>query len=366
MLLENSRIVLKMSSLQWAHLLMPGVSFLICLITLIIQLCLIVRYWKKYTVSFDAIFVIFCVILCYATNVCSCLCGLLMETALPSCNVCNWAPLFNQLSYVTTKSAVYLFYLQRARLAQSFNPVIPNYCFTKIFPSFFVAIYIVFMLMFSIKDGDESHCVFTEDTLHIISNKWCNIDVPSNGHYYITGAIILELFVFLFFGYLFVKPLINLITSNERSFRETGLLDSIKTARTKSNNLSTQNINDSKYIQTQELKKALWYNVILSVLSLCGTSLTMVIWPLKPNSLWPIPYVDYMITTITTFFMLGRNRKYLYKTCCCCCWKVGHSVLYLNDELYDDDDSEDSVLSATGEYFKMKMQSRSSKKKNNK
>mmetsp|Transcript_62075 Transcript_62075/g.98788 ORF Transcript_62075/g.98788 Transcript_62075/m.98788 type:complete len:123 (+) Transcript_62075:3-371(+) len=87
-----------------------------------------------------------------------------------------------------------------------------------------------------------------------------------------------------------------------------------------------------------------------------------------------IPYCDYMTNSVTTFLMLGRNRKYLYKQwsklttycrwmCGRCCSRLciqmrthrestgrrTFSERYDANALFHDSRSDDSVLSATAE-----------------
>lgn len=382
------------STWSLSHALLPPISFITCLSILILQSIALLNYWKKYASNADTIFVMIVVMSCYLFNTLQSFIGCLLETALPTCNVCNWAPLLTQLLYATTRFVSYLFYLQRARLAQSFKPVIPNFCFNKLFPVIFIIIWLSVIALYSITGaGDKSDCVDIPSGQgpSFISNKWCYINTPSHGRYINIGAI-LELIVTLFFGYLFVQPLIRLIISNEKHLKlertytqdrsgRLSILDSIRninppfsspsqqklimssgtgkyTPSTQDRNKSGHSIisspnlisnntnntissspsriheNDTRYIQTQELKRALWYNVTLSILSLSACILTTLIWPINPRKLFWIPYTDYMTNTITTFFILGRNRKYIHKLCqkprnacyklfcllCCHCW----------------------------------------------
>ena len=376
-----------------SHALLPPISFITCLSILILQCIALINYWKKYASNADTIFVMVVVISCYLFNTIQSFLGCLLETALPACHVCDWAPLVTQLLYATTRFVSYLFYLQRARLAQSFKPIIPNFCFNKLFPIIFIVIWLSVMTLYSITGaGDISDCVDIPSGQGptFIAKKWCYINTPHHGRYINVGAI-LELLVTLFFGYLFVQPLIRLIISNEKHLKlertytqdrsgRLSILDSIRnmntpfgspsqqklimssgtgkyTPSTQSRNksmhtspnlmptVSNSNTNifssspsrmqdDIRYIQTQELKRALWYNVTLSILSLSACILTTLIWPINPRRLFWIPYTDYMTNTITTFFILGRNRKYVYKLCqkprnacykiwcfmCCNCW----------------------------------------------
>merc|ERR1719295_409993 len=109
--------------------------------------------------------------------------GNLMSSALPSCSVCSWAPLATQIVYTTRELSVYLFYLQRARLAQSFNPQIPLYCFTKLFPAFFLTAWISMSFVFIFREPDQSQCTITKEVGYS-----CFIITPSNGRYLNVGG----------------------------------------------------------------------------------------------------------------------------------------------------------------------------------
>merc|ERR550525_742553 len=97
---------------------------------------------------------------------------------------------------------------------------------------------------------------------------------------------------------------------------------------------------DTRFIQTQELKRALWYNVTLSLLSLIASILTMIIWPLSPQKLFWIPYCDYITNSVTTFLMLGRNRKYLNRTCGRC---IGQKICGFRKRIMQDHQAKHAV-----------------------
>eukprot|EP01084_Bolivina_argentea_P122491 217052_1 len=345
--------------LSWAHILLPPISLLICLSILLIQIIAVLCYWRKYSNTIDTIFVITCVMICFFSNTLQCLIGILLETALPNCGTCLWAPLFTQLLYISTRLFVYLFYLQRARLAQSFNPIIPNYYFTKLFPLIFLISYISIVLFFYFKEGNTSKCVNTNNEIpSIISEQWCEIKTPTNGYYFINIGALIEILVTIFFGYLFVSPLLKLIISNEKllkieqsyqitdtnhnrlsifdSFGKTQSFSPSNTRQFMRRNTSHSSVvgisnknllysprtdgnlniaNNTRYIQTIELKRALFYNIILSILSSIASVCTMIIWPMSPIKYFYIPYCDYIVNSITTFIMLGRNRKFIFVIC---------------------------------------------------
>ena len=311
--------------------LLPVLSLFVCLSVLICQIVAVICYWKKYSNTRDTLFIIICVIICFSSNTLQSLVGILLSTPRLSCNICKWAPLTSQCLYTTTRLFVYLFYLQRARLAQSFNPIIRRIYFTKIFPSIFSIIYVLFILFVIFKAGNQSECTLQK----------CFISPADNGYFLNIGAL-MEIFVCVFFGYLFVSPLVSIIHSNEKVLkleysqsnattnRRLSIFDSFKYSISPSSSYwkSTAYINtpsvhkypfytnsprDTRYTQNVDLKRALFYNVLLSIVSLMASVLTMVVWSRSPTKFHFIPYIDYMINSISPFLMLGRNRKFVWR-----------------------------------------------------
>jgi len=58
--------------------------------------------------------------------------------------------------------------------------------------------------------------------------------------------------------------------------------------------------------------QTLLYNIILSFTSLCVGGLTMIVWPLNSHKYWMIPFIDYLVSSLTAFIMLGRNRAFVF------------------------------------------------------
>ena len=360
------------------------ISTLICILVLIGQIFAASCHWQRYPWNRDTSLVLFLIFTIFTTNLCCCLCGLLLTFAIPNCDICNSVSIMIQLFYSTSKLSTYLFYLQRAKLAQisSNTPKIPFYCFTRVFPSIYIVIYIIFMSIFIFKGDaqDTSQCVDANIKIPFMNShidKWCKLDTKSS-QLYINSGIIIEISVTLFFTYLFSSPLFDLLrpintnknknhNNTETDDKHSKLLDSIsdndnnnayfwtKDLRKKSNLLNSakyeilnsdkskkinENTDDQKEFtmiiakdkgidilnenkelneQQKEIKRILIYNIILSLISFTFSSLLMLIWPMNPEFFWWLPWSDYMINSVTTFLMLGRNRKFLTKYIFCCC-----------------------------------------------
>jgi len=120
---------------------------LICILVFILQIFAASNHWQRYPWNRDTTLVLCLIFIIFFTNLCCCIFGLLLTFAIPNCDICNWTGIAIQILYATSKLATYLFYLQRAKLAQAFRPKISIYCFNKVFPIIYIIIYFVFGLI---------------------------------------------------------------------------------------------------------------------------------------------------------------------------------------------------------------------------
>jgi len=194
---------------------------------------------------------------------------------------------------------------------------------------------------------------------------------PAKHGLYIRLGLIVEFIVVIFFTYLFIQPLILLIlyfnpnqplhnksnfeynnyddnnnihnSGNNRSESEAGTVTKSMFKMLRDDDGYSQQSTGTFSIKRRKLQILLLSNVLLSFLSLICSSFTMILWPTNPTKFWVIPYVDYFVNSYSTFFMLGRNRKWIWNTglcilcrciwirkknpymnnngnsCCCCC-----------------------------------------------
>eukprot|EP01084_Bolivina_argentea_P072286 131264_1 len=343
------------------------VCFSICYFQAIAALC----HWNKYPWNSDTSLVLVVIFTIFIANLSCCIFGLLLTFAIPNCNICSWAGIVIQVLYSTSKLSTYLFYLQRAKLAQLFRQNIPNYYFNKIFPIIFFLIYLIFLLLFIFVPNarDIGHCEAINSNVPFVKHdtyyitQWCVLDT-THSRFYINSGLFIEISVILFFSYVFSSPFIDMLQPmNGNNDLKTKLLESdhdetnglwhidldqkkniFNSARiykdensmfiiTK-NGKNGKNINGIQTLKAQqsEIKKILIYNILFSLIGFIFSSLTMIVWPMNTKQFWFIPWTDYCVNSITTFLMLSRNRAAVsrfIKCCCCGCCRRKRKKIFM-------------------------------------
>ena len=205
-------------------------------------------------------------------------------------NVCGIARGINNIFYLLSRGFLYLFLIHRAKLSQGMTPIFSEKYFTKIFPSIvwiLGSILIIFYVLISFDEWSADHqCIAPNNNTFDL--KWCELtkqeeESDSVNYVFLIVGIIFELSVNSFFLYLFVKPLQYIYQ-------------------------------DSNVGQNDELKKALWYTVILTLIALLTSNITEidVICDLGLAHWYPF---DSLINMICSFLMLKRNRQFVFSRC---------------------------------------------------
>ncbi len=188
--------------------------------------------------------------------------------------------------YYASKSSLYGFFLERAKLAQGILKLFPSSLFKYILPSYIAVYFLIFstlILVFfrgippeNIDDGAVTSCIMTTPIPWVLQ----------------FGAII-DIFNCLLFLYLFLHPLWKGYKATAAAF---------------SNEWKKKNFLNMMYL-----------NITLSLLCTISSFIVMFVLPLIAQYIWFAGNIDMMINSIAVFFMMASNRRYVTIKCCYCC-----------------------------------------------
>merc|ERR1712228_283071 len=180
----------------------------------------------------------------------------------------------------------YYFFLQRAKLAQGLNQMLPLYVFERGFPILFVCIYILYIIIIILIpiNGHRSVSPNTGRTL-------CIWDTPDLRHQLILYiSTLFDLSMTAFFLYLYGKPMCmiarNISTSNDMNSHE------------------------------MKLRRCIIVNFVCSSTSSIHTAIICLFWwNISFFSWWTV--MDYVVNCLCLFGMFASNRRCCLHCFCC-------------------------------------------------
>lgn len=181
-------------------------------------------------------------------------------------------------------------YINRAKLAQGLNKILPDKAFDRYFPILFVTVYIAYIsliIALPIKGTKE-------ESFSGLRNL-CIWNPPDFAHQIVFFlSVIFDLFMTAFFLYLYGKPMCDIVKHS-----------------------ALKQSNGSPSTNEIKLRRCIMVNFICSSISSVHTGLVALTW-------WNIDFMgnwsqmDLVINCICLFGMFASNRR-LCLHCCCCC-----------------------------------------------
>lgn len=188
--------------------------------------------------------------------------------------------------YNLSRASTFLFYLHRAKLSQGMEPVFPDIFFTKIFPAAtWISCVVVGVFVTIYEDSISKYCA-QPDTFGL---SRCIRTVNDTNYYILAAVIVVEVFLTLFFLFLFLRPIHLVQAQTDR--------------------------------RNQTLKRMIQINIAGTTIGMVSTNITEVLYfaGYSGEGLMICGILDAVINVISMYCMLKPNRDFAKNCFCACC-----------------------------------------------